>query len=83
MSELREMYHPGSYITDVIETLGITQNEFAERIGLSVKIINQLISGNTNITFEIANKFSEFFHTSIELWLNLQKKYDLYLLKLK
>lgn len=61
MSELREIYHPGSYITDVIEALGITQSEFAERIVLSVKTINQLISGNTNITFEIANKFSEFF----------------------
>lgn len=55
------MYHPGSYITDAIEALGITQSEFAERIGLSVKTINQLISGNANITFEIANKFSKIF----------------------
>lgn len=83
MSELREMYHPGSYIADAIEALGITQSEFAARVGLSVKTISQLISGDINITFEIANKFSKFFYTSIELWLNLQTKYDLYLLKLK
>lgn len=83
MSEIREMYHPGSYIEDSIEALGMTQSEFAARVGLSVKTISQLISGDANITFETANKFSDFFHTSIELWLNLQTKYNLYLLKLK
>ena len=65
MTELREMYHPGSYIEDSIEALGMTQSEFAARVGLSVKTISQLISGDANITFETANKFSEFFHCII------------------
>lgn len=83
MTDLKEVYHPGCYIEDSIEALGMTQSEFAARVGLSVKTISQLISGDANVTFETANKLSDFFHTSIDLWLNLQTKYNIYLLKLK
>lgn len=79
MSELRYVPHPGEYIKDAIEELGITQNEFAIRIGTTGKTLSKIINGEANITFDIAAKLSAFFGTSTNLWLNLQNSYNQYL----
>ena len=79
MSELRYVPHPGEYIKDAIEELGITQNEFAIRIGTTGKTISKIINGDSNITFDIASKLSAFFGTSDNLWMNLQYSYNQYL----
>lgn len=79
MSEIRFVPHPGEYLKDAIDELGMTQNEFAIRIGTSGKTISKIISGEANITFEIASKLSDFFRNSIDVWLNLQASYYEYL----
>lgn len=75
----RIVSHPGIYVKDAIEELGLSQSEFAFRTGLSIKNVSTLVNGESNITFEVANKLSGFFHNSIEGWINLQTKYNLYL----
>lgn len=74
----RIVSHPGIYIKEAIEELGLNQSEFALRSGLSIKNVSTLISGESNITFEVAQKLSSFFNNSVEGWINLQTKYDLY-----
>lgn len=78
MSDKRYVPHPGVYINDVIKEMGITQFEFASRVGLTSKNLSTLISGESNITFEIASKFADFFGNSVEGWINLQTKYEIY-----
>ena len=75
----RIVSHPGIYIKDAIEELGLSQSEFAFRTGLSVKTVSTLINGESNITFDVAIKLASFFHNNIDGWINLQTKYNLFL----
>lgn len=69
-------FHPGSYISDLIDDLDITQREFAKRLNTSPKTISLLVKGNYKVSPQIATSLSQFSGTSIDLWLNLQAKYD-------
>ena len=75
----RKVSHPGIYLKDAIEELGLNQSEFALRSGLSIKNVSTIINGESNITFDVAIKLAAFFNTSVEGWINLQTKYDMYL----
>ena len=78
-NKTRIVNHPGIYIKDAIEELGLSQSEFAFRTGLSVKNVSTIINGESNITFDVAVKLAGFFHNSVEGWINLQTKYNLFL----
>ena len=69
-------YHPGYYIADIIEDMGISQAEFAIRMGTTAKTLSQLIHAQANISNDLAKKLSAMTGTSIELWQNLQNTYD-------
>ena len=77
----RNVSHPGVYVKDAIDSLGLSQSEFALRTGLSIKNVSTLINGESNITFEVAVKLAGFFHNSVEGWINLQTKYNIFLNK--
>lgn len=74
-------FHPGYYIGEIIDDLEITQEEFAVRLGTTPKTISKLINGEANISKDLALKLSNMLDTSPEVWLNLQKKYDLLLIE--
>lgn len=69
-------FHPGYYIADIIEDMGITQAEFATRLGTNTKTLSYLVNGQANITNDLAKKLSVLTGTSVELWMNLQNAYD-------
>lgn len=69
-------FHPGYFIAEIIEDMGITQEEFATRMGTTGKTLSQLISGITDLSDDLAKKISAMLGTDVEFWLNLQKIYD-------
>ena len=70
-------FHPGYYLTDIIEELEMTQAEFAKRLGVSEKTVSLLLNGEgPGITNDIAQKLSDMLGISVETFLELQKKYD-------
>lgn len=69
-------FHPGYYLKDVIDEMETTQREFSKRLGITEKTLSLLLAGNADITTELAGKLATMLGTSIDLWLNLQKKYD-------
>lgn len=84
MSEIKiKRYHPGKYIQQYIDDLGMSNKEFSFRSGISERTLSDLLSGKGNITFAIANNLASFFDTSINYWTNLQNDYDSYLSFLK
>ena len=79
MSEkTKKAFHPGYYIKEYLEDIQMTQDEFAKRVGISGKQISLIIKESASITPDIAFKLSKLMGTSIEMWLNLQTKYDSY-----
>ena len=72
-------YHPGEYIKDALEALEMTAKEFSMRTGISERMLSGVITGNCDITFDIAYKLSQYFDNSIDFWTNLQNQYDVYL----
>ncbi len=69
-------FHPGYYIADIIEDMGISQSEFATRMGTTPKTLSNLVNGQANISNDLAKKLSTMMGTGAEVWLNLQSAYD-------
>ncbi|WP_026661327.1 HigA family addiction module antitoxin [Butyrivibrio sp. AC2005] len=76
-------FHPGYYISDIIEDMEISQAEFATRMGTTAKTLSQLINGQANISNDLAKKLSVMMGTSVEVWLNLQNAYDQKLIEIQ
>lgn len=76
-------FHPGYYIKEYIDELGLTQEDFANRLGTTPKNISILIRGEQSLSLDIANKLSKVMGTSVKFWLNLQNEYDELCLKFK
>ena len=76
-------FHPGYYVAEIIEDMGISQAEFAVRMGTTAKTVSQLINAQANISNDLAQKLSMMLGTSIEFWLNLQATYDEKVIEIK
>ena len=44
----------GNYLKDYLEARDISQSEFATRLGISQKHMNEILNGKTRITMEMA-----------------------------
>lgn len=69
-------FHPGYYIKEILDDTGLTQEDFAKRLGTTPKNFSLLIRGEQSLSIDIAMKLSRMVGTSINYWLNLQKSYD-------
>ena len=69
-------FHPGQYIGELIEDYNMTQKEFADKLGISSKMIRKLVKGEQSISNEIAQKLEKLTNISMKTWLNLQNAYD-------
>jgi addiction module HigA family antidote len=76
-------FHPGYYIADIIEDMGVSQAEFATRLGTNTKTLSNLLNGQANITNDLAKKLSVMMGTSPDVWLNLQDTYDQKLIEIQ
>ena len=69
-------FHPGDYVSEIVDDLNITQNEFANRLGVSSKTVSKIINHEDGISVETADKLERVTGVSIQTWLNLQAQYD-------
>lgn len=69
-------FHPGYYVAELIEDMGINQAEFATRLGTTPKTVSLLVNGQADISKDLAKKLSVMTGTSTSLWLNLQSAFD-------
>lgn len=73
----RKPIHPGKFLEDELEALGITANEMAKALNVPANRIYQIIAGKRALTADTALRLARWLGTSAELWLNLQKMYEL------
>lgn len=74
-------FHPGVFLKDDLRALGISQKKFSEMTGISTTVINELIKGKRNISTSLALIFEKHLGEPAEFWMNVQSKYDLYVMR--
>ena len=72
----RIAFHPGYYVKEMVEDSGLTQADFAKRLGTTPKNLSILIKGEQSLSIDIAAKLSRMLGTTVAYWLNLQQRYD-------
>src|SRR5258708_37236195 len=76
-----EAFPPGGYLRDELEERGWTEKEFAEILGRPVQAVSEILNGRKQIVTETALALAEALGTRAELWINLQRAYDLHTAK--
>jgi antitoxin HigA-1 len=75
----RKPTHPGGIIKeDYLKPLSLTINELASKLAVSRKTLSKIINERGSVTPDMALRLSRAFETTPDLWLNLQKNYDLW-----
>jgi addiction module antidote protein, HigA family len=69
--------HPGEFLRETLEELGLSQAEFARALGVSKMQISHLVRGARPISAEMALLIGKALGQTPEYWLNLQMDYDL------
>ena len=70
--------HPGAYLEEILEAREIKKRDFAERIGLSVKAVSQIINGKALYSAETALQLDKTLGIAAEIWMNLADAYQLF-----
>jgi len=73
----REPIHPGKFLADELDALGMSVPAVAEVLHVPANRIYQLLKGQRALTADTALRLSQWLGTSAEMWLNLQKLYEL------
>jgi len=75
----RQPTHPGSILKeDYLVPLAITVTDMATKLRVSRKTLSKILNENGAVTPDMALRLSRAFGTTPDLWLNLQKNYDLW-----
>ncbi len=75
----RQPTHPGCILRkDYLKPLAITVTDMASKLGVSRKTLSKILNENGAVTPDMALRLSRALGTTPQLWLNLQKNYDLW-----
>jgi antitoxin HigA-1 len=69
--------HPGEFLAETLQELGISQARFARAIGVSPMRISHVVNGTRPVSAELALRIGRALGQSPQYWLNLQTMYDL------
>jgi addiction module HigA family antidote len=69
--------HPGEFLQDDLEELGLSARAFAAHIGVPHNAISAILNGKRSVTAAMAIRLGQAFGTTPNYWLNLQAIYDL------
>jgi addiction module HigA family antidote len=69
-------HSPGEFMIDEMDALGMSQEEFGEKMNLTEADTEALLKGELPVTKEIAKRLSEVLTGNETFWLTLQTNYD-------
>ena len=70
--------HPGEVLRlDFLEPLNIPASRLARDLGVGQTRIAEILRGERSVTLDTALRLGRYFNTTPQLWLNLQRDYDL------
>lgn len=69
--------HPGEMLHDELKARNVSQRKFAELIGCSYSVLNEVINGKRPISTELSLKIEAALGTPAYVWCNLQSDYNM------
>lgn len=73
----RPPIHPGEILADELDELHMSAAELARTLHVPTNRITQILAGKRAVTADTALRLGHWLGTGPELWLNLQKSYEL------
>ena len=71
--------HPGEILKEMyLEPLVVSVSDFSAVIGVARRTVSLIINGHSGISIEMALRLSKALDTTPELWLNMQRDYDMW-----
>jgi addiction module HigA family antidote len=78
----RRPTHPGAILReDVLPALGLTQREFAERLGVSRLTVSEVLLEKRSVTPDMAIRLGKLLGNGAEIWLRMQQAVDVWTLE--
>lgn len=69
--------HPGEILAEELQELGLSANALARALCVPTNRVTAILKGQRGITADTALRLSRYFDTTPQLWMNLQKTYEL------
>ena len=69
--------HPGEILREDLDTLGLSASALSKALDVPVNRITLILRGQRSVTADTALRLARYFGTTPELWLNLQKTWEL------
>jgi addiction module HigA family antidote len=73
----RTPIHPGEHLAEALSELSMSAAELARQLAIPTNRITSILNGDRAVTADTALRLGHWFGTSAEMWLNLQKLYEL------
>ena len=74
--------HPGALLRDVVlPELGITQGDFADKLGVSRRTVSEILHERRPITPDMAIRLGKLLGNGAGLWLRMQQAVDVWTLE--
>ena len=76
----RELLHPGEILRDELDELdelGLSANALSKALGVPVNRVTMIVNGQRGVSADTALRLARCFGTTPQLWLNLQKAWEL------
>ena len=68
------LVHPGKILG---EAIGLSANALSKALGVPVNRITMILNGQRGVSADTALRLARYFGTTPQLWLNLQKTWEL------
>ena len=70
--------HPGEVLSEEFMTpMELSSNALARAIGVTPARVNEIVNGRRGISADTALRLGRYFGTTADVWINLQKRYEL------
>ena len=69
--------HPGEILRDELDELGLSANALSKALGVPVNRVTMILNGQRGVSADTALRLARYFGTTPQLWLNLQKTWEL------
>ena len=69
--------HPGEILRGELDELGLSANALSRELGVPVNRVTMILNGQRGVSVDTALRLAWYFGTTPQLWLNLQKTWEL------